>query len=305
MGNIYSGTYNNHEKKKRPVSASAVVRIVIWSIVLCLLTGLFALAMFRETFGHGGISLGFGGDYYNDDEFSVGNGTTDRTITALDIDWVAGDVTVAVSDGDRVEIFEDYDGEEADRLRWKVEGGELIVKFRKPSWFDEGYADDGKNLTVLIPASMADGLDEIQIETVHSTQDVRVSARELELSSVSGSMTVRGDYGTADIETVSGGLDFEGRFKNGNFEGVSAGVNIRLLEQAKTLDMETVSGNLTLVLPESTTGFCVDTDSVSGHTDIRGFNLESGSNKKWGDGSMKIQMESVSGKLIVEKKTED
>ena len=94
MGNIYSGANNNVERK-RPVSASAVVRIVIWSVVFCLLTGLFALAMFREIFGHGGISLGFGGYYYDDDGFSIGNGTTERTITELNIDWVAGDVTVA------------------------------------------------------------------------------------------------------------------------------------------------------------------------------------------------------------------
>ena len=298
MGNIYSGANNNVERK-RPVSASAVVRIVIWSVVFCLLTGLFALAMFRETFGHGGISLGFGGYYYNDDGFSVGNGTTDRTITAIDIDWVAGDVTVALSDGDRVEIFEDYDGTDANRLRWKVRGSELVVKFRKPSWLNEEYDDDGKKLTILIPASMADGLDEIQIETVFSSQNIGVSARELDISSVSGRVSVIGTYRTVDVETVSGNVKFAGDFLNANFESVSARVDVTLQKQAVSLDMDTVSGDLTVVLPDSTTGFRVDTDSVSGYTDIQGFDC--GSSHQWGDGSMDINMESVSGKLLIEK----
>ena len=298
MGNIYSDANNNVERK-RPVSASAVVRIVIWSVVFCLLTGLFALAMFREIFGHGGISLGFGGYYYDDDGFSIGNGTTERTITELNIDWVAGDVTVALSDGDRVEIFEDYDGTDANRLRWKVRGSELIVKFRKPTWFDEGYVDDEKKLMVLIPASMADDLDEIQIETVFSNQNIGVSARELDVSSVSGQVTVVGNYRTVDIETVSGHVKFAGDFRNANFESVSARVDVTLQKQAVSLDMDTVSGDLTVVLPDSTTGFRVDTDSVSGYTDIRGFDC--GSSNRWGDGSMEIHMESVSGKLLIEK----
>ena len=298
MGNIYSDANNNVERK-RPVSASAVVRIVIWSVVFCLLTGLFALAMFREIFGHGGISLGFGGYYYDDDGFSIGNGTTERTITELNIDWVAGDVTVALSDGDRVEIFEDYDGTEANRLRWKVRGSELIVKFREPTWFGEGHADDEKKLTVLIPASMADDLDEIQIETVFSSQNIGVSARELDVSSVSGQVTVVGNYRTVDVETVSGHVKFAGDFRNANFESVSARVDVALQKQADSLDMDTVSGDLTVILPDSTTGFRVDTDSVSGYTDIRGFDC--GSSNRWGDGSMEIHMESVSGKLLIEK----
>ena len=146
---------------------------------------------------------------------------------------------------------------------------------------------------------MADGLDEIQIETVFSSQNIGVSARELDISSVSGRVSVIGTYRTVDVETVSGNVKFAGDFRNANFESVSARVDVTLQKQADSLDMDTVSGDLTVVLPDSTTGFRVDTDSVSGYTDIQGFDC--GSSHRWGDGSMDVNMESVSGKLLIEK----
>ncbi len=304
MSNIYSNSGNiyNNVEKKRPISASAVVRIVIWSVVFCLLTGVFAVAMW----GNSGFGFGFHGLFgynYDDSDFHVGNGTTDRLITDLTIGWVSGSVTVIPAEGDEIVISEDFDGKRDHRLRWKVDDGELIVKYAKPALF--GNVKDAKDLTVAIPSAMLEGMDEIHISTVSSSQDVRVSARELEIDTVSGSSTVKGDYRSVEVDAVSGNVSFDGTFEHGTFDGVSARVNIRLREQADSLDMDTVSGHLTLILPNSITGFRVNTDTVSGHTDIRDFDLDRGSNDEWGDGSMEIRMDGISGKLAIEKETED
>lgn len=302
MSNIYSNSYNNVEKK-RPVSASAVVRIVIWSVVFCMLTGVLVVSLW----GHSGFSLGIDGVigyHYDDRGYQVGNGTTSQTITDLTIDWVSGSVTVTQAEGDEIVISEDFRGEEESRLRWKVEDGELTVKFCGPSWFGMDVEGD-KNLTVAIPAAMLGNLDEIHVTTVSSTQDIRVSARELEIDTVSGGVTVMGTYRSVEMDTVSGNVNFDGAFKEGDFDGVSAKAKIRMREQADSLDMDTVSGDLTLILPDNTTGFRVNADSISGYVDVRDFTYECGLDDKWGDGSMEINVDSVSGKLIVEKETKD
>lgn len=308
MGNIYGNDAYNNGRKEKKISGSAVARIVIWSVVFFLLVGVFAAAMLGNflggaLFAGGRIHLG---DWYFDDDFNVGNGVFSGKIRELSIDWVAGSVTVMATDGEEIRITEDYDGDDdAYSLRWQAEDGKLSVKYCKPTIKTAlfGSKAPSKNLTVLIPEALLNELDEIQISTVSASQDVRVSARELDIETVSGKTTISGDYDAVEIETVSGNVDLKGYVKRATFEGVSARIELSLRAQAERVSLETVSGDMRLILPESTTGFRVDTDSLSGSTEIRGF--DGGTSKTWGDGSMKIDVDRVSGKLIIEKETKD
>ena len=302
MSNLYSNDVYNNERK-RPVSTSAVVRIVIWSVVFCLLTGVFALVMVRHGLGAGFGNVSIGGYWYDEDDYSVGNGSTRAMINEISIEWVAGSVTVIEGEGDEIQISESYDGSDDDQmLRWKVEDGELDIQYAKPILFGNGPSLR-KDLTVTIPSSMTSGLDEIHVSAVSATQSIAVSARELDIDSVSGTVEVKGSFRSVNLDTVSGDLNFEGTVRDLDLDSVSARAVVRLTEQADSLEVDTVSGNVTLILPESTTGFRVDTDALNNRVDIRDFDV--GSDKKWGDGRMKIQVDAVSAKLIVEKETKD
>ncbi len=302
MSNIYSNDAYNNERK-RPVSTSAVVRIVIWSLVFCLLTGVFALAMVWNGLGGGFGGINIGGYWYDEANYRVGNGSTRETINEISIEWVAGRVTVIQGEGDEIVISETYDGDDDDQmLRWKVEEGELTIKYSKPVLFGS-VSSARKDLTVEIPSSMALGLDEVHISAVSATQSISVPARELDIETVSGNVDMKGSFGTVDIETVSGNLAFEGSVKDLSIDCVSARAEVRLTEQADSVEVDTVSGDVTLILPESTTGFRVHTDALSDRVDIRGFDV--GSDRKWGDGRMEIQIDAASAKLIVEKETND
>lgn len=303
MGDMKRNSRYNKEGKGRPVSSSAVVRLIIWSIVLCLLVGVFSLAMLLE-WGSENMFRIHRYDY-DDEGYSVGNGSTDALVTDIAIDWVAGSVTLLAVDGEEVRVIEDYDGQkEAHRLRWRVQKGELSVKYCRPAIF--GGVDTGsKNLTVEIPRSMLEGLTDINVSAVSAVQNISLSARELEIRTVSGRVDVKGDYSSLDVETVSGAVNFDGSFREGSLNGVSGAWTIRLREQADELDMETVSGGMRVILPKETSGFHIDAESVSGNVDVRGFDKVYHSSEyhganSWGDGRMEISMESVSGKLTVE-----
>ena len=275
--------------------------MVIWSIVLCLLVGVFAVMM--------ALDLGFSSFYYGDDfmdfddeEYRMGNGSTMEAVHEISIDWVAGSVTVVVTDGDEIRVTEDYDGDkDARRMRWQVEDGELSIKFCRPKL--TGGTDEAKNLTVEIPREALSKLEELHVSTVSATQAISVSVRELEIDTVSGRVEVWGDYDSVDVETSDGEISFDGTVRKGSFDGVSGDVDIRLREQASVLEMDTVSGDLHLTLPENTTGFRVDEESF-GRADVRGFDLDHNGADRWGDGSMTISLDGMSGKLIVEAENE-
>ena len=61
--------------------------------------------------------------------------------------------------------------------------------------------------------------------------------------------------------------------------------------------MDTVSGDIQLVLPEDITGYSISRDSVSGSVNTNDF----GNALNYGDGYTKIELDSVSGNLTVEK----
>ena len=286
-----------NKKNGRSASASAVARLVIWSIVLCLLVGVFAVMM--------ALDLGFSSFYYGDDfmdfddeDYRTGNGSTMEAVHEISIDWVAGSVTVVVTDGDEIRVTEDYDGDEdARRMRWQVEDGELSVKYSRPKL--AVGAEEAKNLTVEIPRAALTKLVELQVSTVSAAQDISVSVRELDVDTVSGRVNVRGDYESVDAESTSGDVCFDGSFREGSFDSVSGAVEIRLQRQASALDMDTVSGEMRLTLPRDITGFRVDAESM-GRTNISGFDMDYNGMDRWGDRSMNISMDGVSGKLTIE-----
>ncbi len=69
---------------------------------------------------------------------------------------------------------------------------------------------------------------------------------------------------TASLNTVSGALSLEGRVEKLNTNGISGAVSASLSRCPDSVDMDSVSGSLTLYLPEND-GFEVDFSSVSGN----------------------------------------
>ena len=291
-----------HHEEKRPVSASAVARIIIWSVVLCVLVGLFAQSMM----GEGLFSVSFGGYTYDDTGFAVGNGSTRETIHGISVDWLAGDVTVTAADGDEIVITEDYDGgREELRLRWKVEDGELVVKYVKPYRFRlKGM--EPKNLTVAIPAAMLENMADVEIIAVDGNITYNGNADELSLEAVDGEIAVNGDIGELDIEGVNMQIIFRGAVRKADVECVDATVDM-YLDMATELSFDLVDGDIAVYLSEEITGFSVELDALSKGVDAAGFDglqeLSRG-NTRWGDGRLRILVDGVDADVKIRKLTE-
>ncbi len=306
---MHNGSSANTQK--RPVSGSAVVRIVIWSVVLLVLCTVFVLSIVGTALGgtwraFTGFSIG-GYTYEDADTYTVGNGQTTETITELDIDWVNGDIEIIPTNDTTITISEDYAGTDEDlRLRWKVEDGELKIKYRSSYWaFGIMSNVAAKKLTVQIPENMLDGMEEVDIDTVESKVIYTGNAEEFSFDSVDGHLVAIGAFGELNLDSVEARVELTGSVKAGNIDGVSI-TAVMHLSSAKTLDIDGVDNDVTLYLADTVTGFFVEHESFGGSATINGFSDVTTRNKDdryWGDGSFKIDMDGVDAKLTIEKET--
>ncbi|MBQ9779924.1 MAG: DUF4097 family beta strand repeat protein [Clostridia bacterium] len=295
--------YNVKKPDNKPINKGAVARIIVWSVVLLLLVGVFACAMMLDgEWSVYGFSLG--GYDYNDANYHRGNGATRETVKSLSVDWPAGEVIIMPSDTDEVVITEEFDGDDALRLRWCVEDGELKIKYRSPVGFGNISAPS-KKLTVAIPASMLASMEKVELELVSSNLTIiGMSADDADIVVVSGTVDMNcGFIDSLDVETVSGNVKFTGTFKEADFDGVSAKIELFLGDGVSRVNVDTVSGDVSVILPETVPGFEATMDGVSGSVGVHGFDdlTKTRDYCRYGDGSIKISVEAVSGSLKIGK----
>ena len=297
-------------RTQRPVSSSAVARLVIWLAVFCIFAGLLACGLTDTNLSIKwmGIPLFQSGAVirYDDSGYSVGNGTVSAAVTELSVEWVAGNVTVVASEGEEILIEENYSGEkDKERLRWKVEDGELDIKFCAPLVRDNRDADR-KDLTVSIPSAMLEAMDSVSITGVNCDISYTGNGDELSLTTVNGAVTVSGDIGELDVEAVDLSMTFRGGVRRADVECVSGNVTM-YLDMAAALSFDQLNGDVTLYLSEDITGFATERDSLGVHVETEGFEsvIRLSDAVYWGDKSLRIDIDGLESKLKIEKLTKN
>lgn len=200
-------------------------------------------------------------------------------IREIEIEWIAGEVEIECYDGSEI-VFSETSAEqlsERQTMRYLVKDGELEIRCCE----SKTVQLPEKTLTVQIPASLI--ADEMEADVVSASLTARgVQAREIKLESVSGNICADGlTAEKLQIDTVSGIAE------------------ILRCDVARKLKIDTVSGNAAMQLAASATGFTLKFDTVSGsvHCDVPV--TTSRKSMVYGDGSLGIEMESVSGSFKI------
>lgn len=286
------------------MKASAVVRIVIWSFVALILTGiLVAGVVFKGVWGGSGdFSVGFTGNVYSGD-YNIGSGSVTEPINAVEVDWVSGKIEISVYDGETTEISENEISDEDYKLRYRVENGRLTVHSEKSGFSFGIISRPKKELTIRIPRTYGENLKEIKISS--TSADINLNAltvlESTETDTVSGKVTVE-NLNTASLEcdTVSGDIKVSGAIERFDLNSTSGSAQITTTVPLKKLETDTVSGNVTVTLPENS-GFTLEFDTVSGD-----FNCELPLANRNGkhicnDGSAEFEADSTSGDFTIKK----
>ncbi len=263
-----------------------VILGVIIGFMIAAVIGVFAIAAGYHiySFAPGPVIIS------NDlDDYTVGAGEVAADeVNSLEIDWVNGSINVEYYDGSTVSFTETEQSNPDRQLRYKVKDGTLEIIFCKEaiSGIDGLNIDSySKDLTVYIPSGKE--LTELDVDNVSAKATLnQITANKIDVDTVSGSITATGSFSVVDIDSVS------------------ATAAITADERLRKLSVDSVSASTTVYLPAATTGFEIDSDSISGHIDASDF-TKNGSTVmndgkiSYGDGLISIGFDTVSGNLVI------
>lgn len=292
------------------MKTAAIIKLVANSVTAAVLIFVLLFCLNAENFGS--FSDMFTTYKANSDDVYDNYDSAEDTevefaqnISEIDVEWTAGNVVIEKGTGDKVSISEKSSKslDEDEVMIYSVEGNELKIKFCKKTFnvsFGINTNTLSKELYITIPEKVFDSVD---IETVSANVEIsgaQVSA--LNVESVSGTVDLDNvNVTSADIENVSGNTVIA----NSYFHKIDAAtVSSELTIDAKienTGDFESVSGNITLVLPADSS-FRADVETLSGNF-TSDFEVSKTNNTYvCGSGGCKLTFESVSGNVTIKNK---
>ena len=225
-------------------------------------------------------------------------------ITALSIDWVAGDVKIMVTDGEEIVVTEHADrGIPAEYALLLEADNTLRIRYSNDVW---GIDMPEKDLTVLLPRTVAENLTAVDLSGVSADFAVdRLTVRDaFSFDTASGKLKTEALTATgakADVNSVSGDIELDGSFREVKAGSTSGEIDLMLRNAPAAVEVSTVSGEVDVELPAGT-GFTLDYSTVSGELECD-FPLTKSIDGKYvcGDGACRIEVGTTSGSLSVER----
>jgi len=279
------------------MKAMKVITIVCWLIVAAVLLGFAGWFITGTVFGsrterwYNNISFGSNysrletltGPYEVVGVYNVGT----SGLNSINIDWLAGSITIKPHDGDQINITEYAQRNlmENEKLETYESGGTLTIRYR-----ERGATTrmPQKRLEVLVPRGLSENLTKLSVDSVSSsiTAD-SFEAVYLTIDSISGSVTLS-DSTASDlkINTTSGSINVTSVHAS-DIELDSISGSIRISDSsARTINCDSTSGSINiygeygrarlnsisgrLTLNNSEPRSSVNADSTSGTIDLSG-----------------------------------
>lgn len=275
---------------------NAIFRIILFSFLAVVLVGVLISGIALKKYQMPGIVVrkSFDAPEVSGNKFNAGE------IDRLKIEWAAGSIVLVPVEGNKISITEELLGGD-ESMVLKKDGSTLYVQYCEGAvGIPFGSGSLKKNLYITVPQDWE--CKELEIDAASATvQGEYLTIRELASSTASGTHTFTNcQVGTLKMETVSGDLNFTGTLEKLDFNGVSAQLDLALTNAPKSIELESVSGDLNLTLPESC-GFTVDKDTVSGRFSSELPTTEQNGKIVYADGHCEIEVEGVSASVHIRK----
>lgn len=281
-------------------------------------------------YSFGDDDTGFNNAYTGSNSYSVPADGIDK----IRVEWVSGLVRVQPYEGTDIKLDEmsnDNISEEY-ALRYKIADGKLTVRFcKKHTWYgvDTSMLNINeiikpKELVVSVPRAMLESgeldiqLDGVSNDTYISSAKLNglnvngisgsiaienVSAKDMDLDTVSGLIDVSDCAADAiKVVSISGEMTIGGIFGSARLNSTSGAVWFTDgSDGIKELEIGTVSGDVTMQLPESA-GFNMMVSTVSGDVSSVFGLTKNGSNYVYGDASADFDIDTVSGDITIQER---
>lgn len=282
------------------MKTNAIIRIIIFSIVICILLVLLVGGIHWGTVGSPWLRRlnGSSEDYSGGTAMSSGI-TKASSLDKLSIDWVSGTITIRPGDTDSIQYQESGTADSKYEMVVKESGGTLHIEFCRDGLL-LGWPDLTKDLTVTVPQNWV--CRELEINAASAAVDLqKLTVRELDLNTASGKCRVDNcDVEEMDVDTASGDVDFSGTLQSFDCDSASAKITLVLSNVPDHIEVDTASGDVDLTIPADA-GFTAQVNGM--RTRFNSDFSTSTRNGQYvcGDGKCEITVDAMSADVFIRK----
>ena len=226
------------------------------------------------------------------------------SIRNVEIEWAAGSILIQPKDIDEIYIMEDGLREDSDPMVWKVRENKLSIQYSKNTDHDFGmgllHGNESKDLIIQVPFDWQ--CNSLEIDAASASLEVNdLTIQSMEFDGASGTCVFNNcTVERLELDTASGDVLFKGSLNQMECDSASANIILELNNVPRSIEMDTASGDLDMVLPEGS-GFSVKLDTMSG--DFKSDFTTTNRNGKYiaGDGRCQIEVDGMSGSVNIRK----
>ena len=301
------------------MKTNAIIRIILWSLVIFLLVAILCGVLL----GHSILRSFF---QLFSDEGAVPSRITEDVVATevpfhvteseeivripaeqirdIEIQWVAGKILIQPMDIEEIKFSESTVADIKDTLVWKMHGNTLSIAFCEDAVGNfigfRNTANLSKDLTLYVPRDWT--CDSLKIAAASATleaNDLRIN--EVELDTASGACKFDNCIvKELDLDTASGDIRFYGFLDILDCDAASASVYAILTNVPSRMDMDSMSGNLDITLPDGA-GFIANVEGLSAHFSTDFETTTRNGSHVHGDGHCRISLSAMSGDVIIRK----
>lgn len=217
---------------------NAIARIVLYSVLALVLTGILVTGILTDSF-----MVHFGSESGTVVEHEASVAAAD--VRKIEIDWAAGSVEFVTADTDRITFRETSSENSKYDMSYSLHGDTLQLDYSSTG-FTIGFGNHNfpsKDLVVTVPRDWVCG--ELQIDGASLTIDIQ-------------DLTV----GTLDLDGASCDISFSGNLDELEVDGASTNITLSCINRISRISMDGASCDLELTLPEDC-GFTLSMDGLS------------------------------------------
>lgn len=283
------------------MKGNAIVRIVIYSVAIVALLGILLSATAANLyFTTSVVQTEVPAPTAASREINQYDFTTQ--IQNIEIDWVAGSVTIHPSDSlSNIIVEERSPAESQHNMVVKQSGQTLKIEFAEDHVKFDLFSNNkvvNKDLVIRVPKNW--NCNNLEIDAAATDVNIQdLTIRELDFDGASGNLILDNcNIEELDIDTASGDVEFVGTLENLDFDAASAKFYGEFYNCPRNLNMDSMSGDLELVLPEDA-GFELNKDTVSGSFDTDFTFGKHNDLYICGDGNCKINVSAMSSDVSI------
>ncbi len=283
------------------MKTNAIIRIVLLSLTIVILASILVVGILGNTIV---INTDWGNVFeqeLGDNSNLSSSGVADAgQIKRISIDWAAGSITIRPGDVEQITFREEDALSDKNRMIWAIADDKLVIQYAKSQTFIGITINEAtsKDLTITVPRDWL--AREIEIDAASAAVRIQdLTVEEIDFDGASGVLEIQNcSVSQLDVDTASGDIQFSGTLQYLDCDAVSADCDLNLQNTPASIDLDGVSGNLNLILPEET-GFTVTLDTLSGKLYSTFLTTTSGNRHIYGDGQCRIDVSGVSGDVNI------